>query len=198
MTRDTRRPQIAPRGSRILAAALGVIALASLISTAISNPADTLGLLPVYALVVWAAWSVLWHPHVEIDDTHVTIVNILRTHRIPLAAISEVSTRWGLVVTVGEKRYPAWAAPAPGTLHTMRIDPKGLTRLPESSYEQGTVRPADDPVTDSGAAALGIRRGMDAQGAQAPGTKTAVVTTWHTTLAVLGAICLVLTVWTLL
>lgn len=182
------RTTIFPRGSRILAVALAVLASASLISTAWSNPESLLRLLPAHALVLWFAWAVLWHPHVEIGETDATLVNILRTHRIPYSSIDELNTRWGLVVTAAGRRYQAWAAPAPGTLHTMRVNIKNFTRLPETSLEQGTARLSDDPATDSGAAALHIRERVDAAAVAARGT---VSSSWHPLTIATGSLCLI-------
>lgn len=189
MNRAERSNTVVPRGSRILAVIVAALATASLISSAWTNLESTLGLVPAHALVLWFAWAVLWHPHVQIDDAQVVFVNILRTHQISLAAVEDLNTRWGLVVTANGKRYQAWAAPAPGTLHTMRVNVKNFTRLPDSSLEQGTARLSDDPATDSGAAALHIREGMDAHKGSAQGA--AVHTRWHLLTIAIGAGCLI-------
>lgn len=183
-----------PRWNRVVGVILAAIAVASLASTAWMYPEQVAQVVGVHGLLLWCAWAVLWRPHVAIDDDGVTMVNILATHRIDFGAIDEVNTRWGLAITAGGRRYQAWAAPAPGTLHTMRINVENLQRLPESSYEQGTIRPGDDPATDSGAAALHIRRGLERhEGAGSAG----VASHWHLVTIGAGIVCLIGTAWML-
>lgn len=173
-----------------------IVAL-SLGSTIWSAPEQALPLVPAHGLVLWFAWAVLWNPRVEIAPEDVTIVNILRTHRVPFTAIEDVQTRWGLSVTADGRRYPAWAAPAPGVLHTMRVNVRNYRNLPEARMEQGTARLSDDPGTDSGAAAVHIHRGIEAQ--STTGTDAAVQTRWHPITIALGLVCIAGTaLWALL
>lgn len=191
MTGQPASAKVSPRSSRILAALVALIAAGSLLTTVIAAPGAALRFLPLHLLLLWIAWAVLWHPHVLVDDRRVVMVNIAREHEIPFGAIDEVDTRWGLVVTARGIRYQAWAAPAPGTLHTMRFRPDDLKNLPEASYIQGTVRPGDDPATDSGLAALHIRRALATTTRDA---NAQVRSHWQLPSLVIGAALLVATV----
>lgn len=184
------------RAGRFLAVVLAIIAIGSCISGFFINTDAAVRSIPVHALVLWVAWAMFWNPHVEVCDDEVTIVNTLRSYRIPMNVIDEVSTRWGLIVSVGGRKYQAWAAPAPGTLHTMRVNPKNFTHLPDSTFEVGTARLSDDPETDSGAAAVHIRRGLE--NAQPGNAESGVRTRWHVASLALGAVCLAATLVTVL
>lgn len=58
------------------------------------------------------AWVVLWRPHVVLDRDAVTLVNVLRSVRVPYAAVRSVGSRWGLRVETAHGRWDAWAVPA--------------------------------------------------------------------------------------
>lgn len=180
------------RAGRFLAVTLAVIAVGSCISGFFFSTDAAVRSIPVHVFVLWVAWAVFWNPHVTVSDDEVTIVNTLRTYRIPTSVIDEVSTRWGLVVTVAGRKYQAWAAPAPGTLHTMKVNRKNFDHLPDTTFEVGTARLSDDPETDSGAAALRIRRGIE--NAQPRNADASVHTTWHVVSLAIGAALLAVTI----
>jgi hypothetical protein len=78
--------------------------------------------------------------------------------RISWPAIVSVDTKYSLTIRTRGAKYTAWAAPAPSRLSTMRATRSDLSHLPESSYASGTVGLGDIPNSDSGLAALNIRR----------------------------------------
>jgi hypothetical protein len=64
----------------------------------------------LFGLVGWAAF---WRPHVEVSDGGVTVVNTLRTIRVPWPAIEDVDGRYGLRLRTAYGTVTAWAAGAP-------------------------------------------------------------------------------------
>lgn len=121
-----------------------------------------LGLLRYGGMILLAAllvWIVFWAPYVTIAPSGVTIRNLIRTHAITWPAIRLVDTRWALTLTTTAGKVVAWSAPAPGRWSTVRTAPRELQDLPETSYGPGhSIRPGDIPRSDSGLAALYVRR----------------------------------------
>jgi hypothetical protein len=60
-----------------------------------------------------------WLPGIVLDDDALTIVNPLRTVRLPWSAVTAVRMGWVLTITAGPARYRAWAAPGPRRMSTM-------------------------------------------------------------------------------
>jgi hypothetical protein len=184
------------RGGKILGAAIALVTLISFVITIVASPDQWFVVLGGHALIISLCWALGWFPAVVIEQDAVTLRNILRSRRIPYAAIDEVNTRFGLALVVQGASYSAWAAPAPGALYTMlRLDKKRIEHLPETTYELGTVRAGDDPNTESGVAALHIRRALEELEGRFNQDPTAlrdvdklVTTQWHlTTIATLVA-----------
>lgn len=113
----------------------------------------------------WFAWLLFWRPAVVCFSDRVVFRNILRDVSIPYALIDDVDTRFTLSVSVGDKRYSAWGAPAPGKGHAMRVrrGDENLRYLPQSIQDSGSARPGDLMSTDSGAPATMIRRELAAR-----------------------------------
>ena len=121
-----------------------------------------LGLLRYGGMVLLAAllaWILFWAPFVTIAPSGVTIRNLARRHEVSWPAIKLVDTRWALTLTTTAGKIVAWSAPAPSRWGTVRTAPGELRDLPESSYGAGhSIRPGDIPRSDSGLAALYVRR----------------------------------------
>lgn len=116
--------------------------------------AGTVTYLAPIALVVFAAWMVLWRPCVLVSDDAVRLVNVTRTIEIPWPALIQVDTRFALTLRTPHGRYTASAAPAPGRLNVAR---GGRDTTPGRVKFDGPARPSDLPTTDSGAAAWLVR-----------------------------------------
>lgn len=113
---------------------------------------------PAFLLAAFLCWMLFWMPAVVVEASGVTLVNIARSVRISWPAIVSVDTKYSLTIRTREAKYTAWAAPAPSRMSTMRASRSDLSHLPESSYAGGTVGLGDIPNSDSGLAALNIRR----------------------------------------
>jgi hypothetical protein len=121
-----------------------------------------LGMLRYGGIVLLAAllvWILFWAPYVTIAPSGVTVRNLIRIHEVSWPAIQLIDTKYALNLTTSAGKIVAWAAPAPGRLGTLRTAPAELRDLPESSYGPGhSIRPGDIPRSDSGHAALWVRR----------------------------------------
>jgi hypothetical protein len=113
---------------------------------------------PAFLLAAFLCWMLFWMPAVVVEQSGVTFVNIARSVRISWPAIVSVDTKYSLTVRTRDAKYTAWAAPAPSRLTTARAARADLSHLPESTYSGGTVGLGDIPSSDSGLAALNIRR----------------------------------------
>lgn len=130
-----------------------VTALVGLIG---SGPDVVLTLWPWLALLVGTCWAIFWHPEVRAGDDGVTLVNVWHSIEVPWAALIGVETKWALTLVTPERRYRAWAAPAPGRSVMRGGEHRATHHLKEAAIG-GEVRPGDLPHTDSGAAANMVR-----------------------------------------
>lgn len=134
-------------------AALGLYALA----------AESLEMLAIkgwlYLWFAYLAWLLFWNPSVEVSDFGIVVDNIFRKTKLNWSAIARVDTKYSLSLEIPGRVIRAWAAPAPSR-YAGFLASKGDTRsLPESTYVgDRMVRPGDLPSSDSGVAALIIRR----------------------------------------
>lgn len=114
------------------------------------------GALPVLAAFV--VWLLMWSPSVTIGPSGVTVRNLLRTNDVSWPAIQRIDTRFALTLYTSAGTIVAWSAPAPSRFAALRSTRSDLSNLPESSYLAGSIRPGDIPKSDSGLAALYVRR----------------------------------------
>ncbi|HEX4057475.1 MAG TPA: PH domain-containing protein [Galbitalea sp.] len=114
---------------------------------------------PLFALIGYVLWILLWSPSVTIAPSGVTIRNLLRSHAVSWPAIQRIDTRFALTLYTAAGKIPAWSAPAPSRFAALRASRTDIGRsLPESTYLAGSIRPGDIPQSDSGLAALYVRR----------------------------------------
>jgi hypothetical protein len=115
--------------------------------------------LPIVAFCAYGIWILFWSPSVTIAPSGVTIRNLIRTNEVTWPAIQRVDTRYALTLFTSAGKIVAWSAPAPGRHSVFRATRPELSRLPESTYGVGdSIRPGDIPQSDSGLAALYVRR----------------------------------------
>ena len=168
-----------PLFGRILAVTVVVLCAALAGQALVFDAAGSWLSLAPLAFVAVGAWALFWQPAVDIADDGVIVRNIVRTIRVPWSRIADVDTRYALTLELDSgRKVGAWAAPAPGALQALRLDKRRLTKLPPSTYMDGTVRPGDDESTDSGLPALVIRREWERR-ADEPDSGEGVETTWH-------------------
>jgi len=138
-------------------------------------------------LVAYVMWLLFWSPSVTIALSGVEVRNLLRVHEVSWPAIQNIDTKYALTLFTPRRKVVAWAAPAPSRYATMRATGQSdfrhremnvqgsatdaaldrpqtrvrrgdLQGLPDSTFYDGTIRPSDIPSSDSGLAALYVRR----------------------------------------
>jgi hypothetical protein len=189
-----------PRFGKVLAIAVWLIALFSLVTLVIEGNPDhllryTWGLL----LIAFGAWLLFWNPAVTISASGVDFVNLLRTRHITWPAIQRIDTKYSLVLYTAAGNFSAWAAPAPSRVAANRASKQDLRGLPESTYGAGnSVSLGDIPTSESGLAGYHVRRQWEAlrdAGHLDSGVVegTGVTTTWHVASAIVLGVLLVAT-----
>ena len=157
---------------------------------------------PVLLLIAVLVYALFWRPCVRVDEDGVTLVNVLRDVRVPFSVLQAVTTQFALTVHSGDRKWAAWAAPAPGRTSVRglaRRDATGLLHLGVNVDEGVTASAA--PNTDSGGSALLIQHRWEQWRSQEPVRRAvggrdedgAVTVRWDVTVVVLLAITLVAT-----
>lgn len=147
------------RFGRVLVIVVWAILVAFLVSLIVElNPNSLLRDTPLILLGGFGVWLLMWSPSVTIAPSGVTVRNLLRTNDISWPAIQTIDTRFALTLQTPAGKIVAWSAPAPSRFAALRATRTELADLPESSFAMGGIRPGDIPQTDSGLAALYVRR----------------------------------------
>lgn len=152
-----------PMSGRIIAVTLILFALAIFVTGLVQLGVEqVLTHTAVPALIGYLGWFLFWAPSVSVSPGGIVLDNPARLIRLQWPQVTFIDTKWALEVHTEHGRYTAWAAPAPGRQTALRQTRADLGHLPKGAYEQGTVRPGDIPTSDSGAAAMMIRRQWEA------------------------------------
>jgi hypothetical protein len=140
----------------VLVWAVCAVALVTMVATGRWGDLARYGVLAV--LVAYGMWLAFWSPSVTISLAGVRVRNLLRVHDVSWPAIQNVDTKYALTLFTPKGKVVAWAAPAPSRYATMRATKSDARDLPESTFMLGSIRPSDIPSSDSGLAALYVRR----------------------------------------
>ena len=147
------------RFGRVLVIVVWAILVAFIVGLIVEQNASwLLRYTPIILLGGYVVWLLMWSPSVTIAPSGVTVRNLLRTNDVSWPAIQAVDTRFALTLHTAAGKIVAWSAPAPSRFAALRATRTELSGLPESSFAMGGIRPGDIPQTDSGLAALYVRR----------------------------------------
>lgn len=102
------------RSSLVYAALTAVLLLGWAWAAASVGTGSLLRALPWVASCAVVAWMVFLRPQIEVTQDGVTLVNPVRTVRVPWAALVHVTTQYALTLHTPHAKYSAWAAPGPG------------------------------------------------------------------------------------
>lgn len=172
----------------VLTVLVWCVCAASLVTIVVTGRWVDLGRFGLVAVLVsYVMWLLFWSPSVTISLGGVEVRNVLRAHDVSWPAIQNVDTKYALTLFTPNRKVVAWAAPAPSRYATMRATGQSdfrhgemtvqgpvtdsmlnrpnarvrrgdLKGLPDSTFYDGTIRPSDIPSSDSGLAALYVRR----------------------------------------
>jgi hypothetical protein len=106
-----------------------------------------------------AIWLLFVRPKIVFFDEGLKIVNPLTEVTIPWDGVDEIETQLAFSVRVGGKKFTAWAAPAPGRLHSRTLHSSEFKGLGLAG--KGSTRLSDSPRSDSGVAAYLARQRLE-------------------------------------
>jgi len=113
------------------------------------------------ATVVGAAATLLWiRPKLILRENDLVVVNPLKSSEIPYEDITELETKWALLIHHGSSKTRVWVAPASGKQRWVRENTLrwSLDRLPVSDRNETEVTSISQSLnSDSGVAAHLIR-----------------------------------------
>ncbi len=130
----------------------GACAIALVVVLVTDGAGGLLAYAPWLLLPAAVVWAVFWNPRVVVDDSGLTLVNVLRTVRLPWPAIQDVDTRWALKLHTAYGTFGAWAAPSAGRYASRGISPNDIRHLPEEQAKRRSAhrRLAAQPVRPGG------------------------------------------------
>jgi len=148
-----------PRFGMVITVLVWCVCAVALVTMVVTGRWADLGRYGVLALLVaYVMWLLFWSPSVTIALNGVQVRNLLRVHEITWPAIQNVDTKYALTLFTPSRKIVAWGAPAPSRYATLRTTKPDAQGLPESTFMLGSIRPSDIPSSDSGLAALYVRR----------------------------------------
>ena len=162
-----------PTSSKVLTVVIGLFAAVGLFSFVFRGEwRDAIGFTPLAAAVVYVCWLLFWYPSVTVEPSGVQVRNPLRTFQVSWPAIVRIDTRYALTLfTKTTRKIVAWSAPSPSRyagINTVRPDLSGLNPRRGKGVDADdvglnppkadSVRLGDTPRSESGLAALHVRR----------------------------------------
>jgi hypothetical protein len=156
---STQSTTLRPRFGRVLVVVCEAIVLIAFVGVCTIGIAAVLRFGALVLLCGYVVWLLFWSPSVTIAPSGVTVRNLLRTHEVSWPAIQRIDTKYALQLFTTLGTITAWSAPAPGRHATLRATRPELKGLPGSTYAaERSIRPGDIPTSESGLAALYVRR----------------------------------------
>jgi hypothetical protein len=167
-----------PTFVRVLSVVTWVLLVLTELAIARESTADALRWLPVLGFLGACVYVLFWRPAIRVDDSGVTVVNLVRDVHIPWRRLEAIDTRFSLTLQWADRTVAAWAAPAPGRAQALRQSRQDTAALAAmgTALDHG-LRSSATPNSDSGGAALMVRvRWEQALGRPAAGDDGPVVT----------------------
>lgn len=189
-------------GTRVLAAAAWAFCAFFALNLVLTGTAAAVWhFLPSLALVAWTVHLLLWRPRLVVRAEGLTVVNILREHRIPFGALKAVRVAQSVSLDTTAGRIASWGAPGAGRLgprlgghaggHAGGRAGSGR-RVPAPSHTQAAVDAAWNAWGRS-ARDSAFTDGEHDAGAPSPdGATQAVATRWDVRNGVVGLVLLAL------
>lgn len=114
----------------------------------------------IVALVLWGIWVLLVRPSIRVDEGAITVVNVLRTVRVPWTEVAHIGMRFQIVLeTRSGDEVRCWGGP---TLPRPKPARRGERAVMPSAREVDVLRDAQDRHReDSTSAGAVVTRGWD-------------------------------------
>ena len=89
-------------------------ALIQIVSFLNGGLAEGLWALPITAIIALIGFVLFWNPRLEVSDSGLLVVNIVRTFHIPWKRLKEVENRYGLYLYTTDlpKKVGVWGVPS--------------------------------------------------------------------------------------
>lgn len=94
-----------------LAAAFTVAMVGLSIYLGIVDPAELTQSAPVLLAFAGVVWLTFGRPRLVVDESGITIINILRTTVVPWGRYQSLGIRWNLRIITDDGQYVVWALP---------------------------------------------------------------------------------------
>ena len=139
---------------------------------------------PWLFLASWFVYAAQWRPCLRTNARGFELINGLRDHRIPFAAVEDIEVRYTVAVRAGGRRYVSWGAPTPpssvgaGFSHVTDLKSRPHSALP------GNER-ISQKETKTGRDAI-VAAWQDARDAGLTGGAGAVVSSWNRPAIIIG------------
>jgi hypothetical protein len=161
--RGTENAPIRATSGKILTALIALFCAIGLASFLVrGEPSSVLRYGPACVAVVYGCWLLFWYPCVIVEPSGVVVRTVFRTHRVTWPAIARVETRYALTIATAHDKVVAWSAPAPSRyagFNNTPADIRGIDpELRHTEDHETKIRPGDLPRSESGSAALQVRR----------------------------------------
>jgi hypothetical protein len=146
-------------------------------------------IVPWLALAAWLAYTTQWRPCLVIHQSGFDVVNLLRTHRIPFAAVTGIEIRHAVTIRAGSRRYVSWGAPTPPGAFGA-----GMELVRDWKTRPYGMLPSNERMAQPGPAATGrdaiVRAWEESRPAGASTTAATVTTRWNYAALILGILAL--------
>jgi len=146
-----------PKSSHFFASVAYLLVLGSALQSAMTDRASVIFINILISLsIAFFVYIVIQRPRLEIADEGVRIVNPITSTYLDWSEVVGIETKFVLTFETSKKSIGSWAALAPSRYHHRNIFPSEVRGILDKSH--GSIRAADSPRTDSGAAAFLARQ----------------------------------------
>jgi hypothetical protein len=125
---------------------VGLLAFTSLTYT----DDDTIRVLIVSCTALLSIYLLLQRPKLHLTDLGIGIENPLSSVYVPWNQVTDIETKYAMVIKTEFRSIKCWAAIAPGRRSHRAVDPR---EMPHDMRDVGQIKAAESPRSDSGAAA---------------------------------------------
>ncbi|GAA4655871.1 PH domain-containing protein [Arthrobacter cryoconiti] len=152
--------------------------------------------LPSLLVAAWALYVLLWRPRLLVTNDGLTVVNILREHRIPFSALKSIRVGQNVALETTDGRIGSWGAPSAGKLGPRReAGSRGIPGTPALSPTQAGIQRAWDAWEQREGDTLKPElTGVSGDGSAVAGLTFAVESRWSVAVAVVSLVLLLLCV----